>query len=156
MSDTSGKYPDVLTGSIPEAKSGVTGSHIFALMLEVEKRARKNKLPLIGHCTDSASNALKGLIMLASPSTYEKFCIQFIGLPISSYRFFSPMLRPPYPSTAYPCWDHSCRTSVRNLMNDKITVVCGVLPSAGDGLQQYKTATIQDIHTLKLRHPNAT
>lgn len=39
MSDTSGEYPDTLTGSIPEAKSGVTGSHIFAL-----------KLPLTGHC----------------------------------------------------------------------------------------------------------
>ena len=34
LSDTSGEYPDILTGSISEAKSGVTDSHIFALMLE--------------------------------------------------------------------------------------------------------------------------
>ena len=69
LSDISGIYSDVLTGSIPEAKSGVTGSHILALMLEVEKKC--HKLPLVGHCTDSASNALKGLIMLASPSTFN-------------------------------------------------------------------------------------
>lgn len=59
-----------MVGSIPEAISGVTAGHILALMLEVEKRARKHNIPLIGHCTDSASNALNALIKLASPSTY--------------------------------------------------------------------------------------
>ena len=34
--DTTGKTPDILTGSIPESKSGVTGDHILALMLEFE------------------------------------------------------------------------------------------------------------------------
>lgn len=58
FSYTSGEYPDVLVGSIPESKSGVTGNHIFAQMLKIEKRAKKFKLPLIGHCTDSAANAL--------------------------------------------------------------------------------------------------
>lgn len=68
--DTTGKLTDVMVGSIPEAISGVTAGHILALMLEVEKRARKHNIPLIGHCTDSASNALNALIKLASPSTY--------------------------------------------------------------------------------------
>ena len=67
LSDTTGKLPDTLTGSFPESKEGVTGHHILALILEFERRAAKCNLPLIGHCTDSASNALNGLIFLASP-----------------------------------------------------------------------------------------
>ena len=92
ISDISGEYPDMLVGSIPEAKSGVTGSHIFVQMLEVESRAQQFELPLIGHCTDSAANALKSLAMLATPSTFEGYCIQFIGLPIQQYRYFAPLL----------------------------------------------------------------
>ena len=69
-SDTTGEYPDVLVRTIPESKSGVTGSHIMALMLEMEKRAFECKLPQVGHCTDSAANALSGLVKLSSPSTY--------------------------------------------------------------------------------------
>lgn len=34
-------------------------------------------------------------------------------------------------------------------MNNNITIVCGVLPNSGDGLQQH------DLRTLKLQHPNA-
>ncbi len=100
--------------SISEAKSGITGAHILAQILEVEKRSYS--LPLIGHCTDSAANALKGLIMLASPATYKDIIIKYIGLPIPNYCFYAPLLRPPYPSISYPCWDHSGRTVVRNLM----------------------------------------
>ena len=70
LSDTSGKLPDVMAGSIPESRQGVTGDHILALILEFERRAAMHSLPLIGHCTDSASNALNGLLFLASPSTY--------------------------------------------------------------------------------------
>ena len=33
LSDTTGKLPDLLTGSIPESKNGVTGDHILALIL---------------------------------------------------------------------------------------------------------------------------
>ena len=58
LSDTTGKLPDILTGSIPESKSGVTGGHIPALMLEFERRCSKYSLPPIAHCTDSAANAL--------------------------------------------------------------------------------------------------
>ena len=101
ISDTSGEYPDVLIGSIPEAKSGVTGYHVLAQMIEVDKRAKLHKLPLIGHCTDSAANALKGLAMLAMPCNFMGHGIEFIGLPISQYRFYSLLLRPPYPSIAY-------------------------------------------------------
>ena len=109
LSDTSGKQHDMLTGSIPESKEGVTGNHILALMLEFEKRAAKFNLSLIGHCTDSASNALNGLIFLASPSTYSHagISIKFLGLPRNDYCFFAPFIRSMFPSIAYPCWDHS-------------------------------------------------
>lgn len=151
LSDISGLYPDVLTGSIPEAKSGVNGEHILAQMIEVEKQCLKYKLPLVGHCTDSASNALKGLVMLASPATYSSIDTPkvFVGLPIKDYRFFAPILRPPFPSIAYPCWDHSGRTVVRNLMNDNTTLVFGKLEATRDGMQRYLTASIQDLNALK-------
>ena len=71
LSDTTGKLPDILIGSIPESANAVTGDHILALMLEVERRAEKCSLPLVGHCTDSASNALNALIFLASPLMYS-------------------------------------------------------------------------------------
>ena len=136
FSDTTGEYSDVLVGSIPEARSGVTGECIIGLMLEVEKWVIRHDLPLIGHCTDSASNSLNALIQLASPATYN--CtgktLDFIGLPISSFRFFAPIFRSPYPSIAYPCWDHPGRTVVRNIMNENITIVSGILPNNGDGM----------------------
>ena len=40
LTDTTGEYPDLLVGSIPEAKTGVTGDCILALMLEMEKLAQ--------------------------------------------------------------------------------------------------------------------
>ena len=58
LSDTTGKLQDVLIGSIPESKSGVTGNHILALMLAFEQACSKYSVPLIGHCTDSAAYAL--------------------------------------------------------------------------------------------------
>jgi len=80
--DTTGTLEDVVIGYIPETKKRVTGSHIFALMLVVEKRAKLYGVSLIDHCTDSASNSLSALIKLASPLTFTKFSqqIQFIGL----------------------------------------------------------------------------
>ena len=58
FSDTTGEFPDLLIGTIPESTSGVTGDHILALMLLVEKEAFECKLPVVGHCTDSAANSL--------------------------------------------------------------------------------------------------
>lgn len=37
LCDTTGTLDDIIIGCIPEAKKGVTGNHIFALMMEVEK-----------------------------------------------------------------------------------------------------------------------
>ena len=42
--DTTGKLPDLLMGSFPEATSGVTASHVYALMLEVEQKALAHHL----------------------------------------------------------------------------------------------------------------
>ena len=125
-------------------------------MLEVEKLALKHHLPLTGHCTDSAANALNVLIKLASPSTFISLLpeIHFLGLPISDFYFFATLLRL-YPSIACPCWDHSSRTVVRNLMNDNITIVCGTISNQGDGIQLYQAASIQDLHILKNRLPNS-
>lgn len=36
--DMTGRLPDLLIGSILEATSGVTASHVYCLMLEVEKK----------------------------------------------------------------------------------------------------------------------
>ena len=157
LGDTTGQHADILLGSIPEAKAGVTGEHILALMLECEKWALKYSLPVVGHCTDSASNALSALILLATPSTYSVLdkAPMFIGLSSANYRFYAPIFRTPYPAIAYPCWDHSGRTVIRNLMNENITIVCGILPSTGDGIQCYQVASVNDIHTLKRRHPNS-
>ena len=157
FSDTTGEYPDVLVGSIPESKSGVTGECILGLMFEVEKLVSRHDLPLIGHCTDSASNSLSGLMQQASPDTYTGLdkTLYFIGLSSPGFRFYAPVFRAPYPSIAYPCWDHSGRTVVRNLMNTNITIVCGILPNSGDGMQCYQTACIQDLATLKSRNPKS-
>ena len=40
LSDTSGKLPDVMAGSIPESRQGVTGDHILALILEESSNAQ--------------------------------------------------------------------------------------------------------------------
>ena len=157
LSDTSGKLPDVMAGFIPESRQGVTGDHILALILEFERRAAMHSLPLIGHCTDSASNALNGLLFLASPSTYTLpgISIKFLGLPRSDYCFFAPFIRSSFPSIAYPCWDHSARTVLRNLMNNRLTLVCGKLDNTA-GFQNYEIADIQDLRKLKLLHPSSS
>ena len=63
------------------------------MMLIVEKQARSHNLPLVGHCTDSASNALSGLLKFASPSTYSEAGIEvtFVGLQQTDYCFFAPI-----------------------------------------------------------------
>ena len=158
LSDTTGKLPDILIGSIPESANGVTGDHILALMLEVERRAEKCSLPLVGHCTDSASNALNALIFLASPSTYvlSELSLSFLGLSRQDYFFFAPFLRQAYPSIAYPCWDHSGRTVLRNLINDRLTLVCGNFGGTTNGFQRYQTADVQDLRKLKLCNPSSS
>jgi len=150
---------DVIIGSIPEAKNGVTGLHIFALMMEVEKHSNKDSIPLIGHCTDSASNSLRALVTLASPKSYKglKGMVRFLGLKMKGFVFFSPVLREDFPSIAYPCWDHCGRTSIRNLMNTKLTIVAEIIPSQSkaDNCLKYSVATIQDLRALKKLNPNS-
>ena len=155
LCDTTGVLDDINIGCIPEAKKGVTGSHIFALMLEIEKQAKCHSLSLVGHCTDSAGNSLCALVKLASPSTFQNFdChIKFVGLKIKGFVFYAPILRE-VPSIAYPCWDHSGRTSIRNLMNENIKIVCEVLPAGN--IQKYSFATIYDLKALKAISPTCT
>jgi len=52
--DTTGESPDIMLKSFPEATSGVTASHLYTVMLEVEHKAAVHNVSLIGHCTDSA------------------------------------------------------------------------------------------------------
>lgn len=91
--DTTDKLSDMLIGSIPEAKNGVTGLHIFALMMEVENHSKKYELPLIGHCTDSASNSLRALVTLAMPKSYQglKRNVKFFGLPMKGFAYHVPL-----------------------------------------------------------------
>ena len=135
----------------------ITGAHTLALILEVEKRTAKHSLPLIGHCTDSASNALNALLFLASPSTYNLpgVSIKFLGLSRSDYGFYAPFIRSSFPSIAYPCWDHSVQTVLRNLMNNCLTLVCGRLENT-DGFQIYQIADVQDLRKLKLLQLSST
>ena len=78
--DTTGEFPDMLLGSIPEVTSGVTASHIYSLMLTVEQKAEKYNLSLVGHCTDSASNALNALLKLATATQHlVKQDVHFLG-----------------------------------------------------------------------------
>lgn len=153
LCDTTGALDDIIIGCIPEAKKGVTGNHIFALMLEIEKQAKCHSLTLVGHCTDSAGNSLCALVKLASPSTFQNFDnqIKFVGLKMKGFVFYAPILRE-VPSIAYPCWDHSGRTSIRNLMNENIKIVCEVLPPSN--IQKYSFATIHDLKALKAKSPN--
>ena len=76
-------------GSIPEAKTGVTGNCILALILEMEKMALKQ---LIGHCTESAAYTLNGLKKLGSTSTLitQLPGFNFISLPINGVCFLLP------------------------------------------------------------------
>ena len=100
-----------MIGVIPEATKG----HLFSLMMKVEKHSEFHTLPLIGHCTDSASNALNALVKLASPTTYSDlgFPLKFHGLNMKNFVFFVPFVHSNFPSIAYPCWNHSGRTSIR-------------------------------------------
>lgn len=151
--DTTGCLPDMLTGSIPEAPSGVTASHLYAIMLTVEQKACRHRLSLVGHCTDSASNALNALLLLATPTRYlVGQNISFLGLSLPDYFLFSPFLRTAYPSIAYPCWDHSGRTVVRNLMNLNRNIVSEVIEGPSGKL--LSTATVQDLHQLKRVYPS--
>ena len=158
ITDTTGILSDMLIGSIPEAKKGVTGRHILGIMMEIEKHSKAYNLSLIGHCTDSANNSLNALIKLGTPKTYKNLHlnkdIKFIGLNMKGFVFHAPILRKSYPSIAYPCWDHSGRTSLRNLMNENIKIVAEVLPESADGIKRYSIATVQDLKALKAKQPN--
>ena len=158
LTDTTGKLPDILTGSIPESRCGVSGDHLLALMLEVECRADACNLSLVGHCTDGASNALNALVFLASPLTYHLsgISVSFLGLPREDCYFFAPFIRHNYPSIAYPCWDHSGRNVLRNLMNDRLALVCSMVDDTKDGFQKYLTADIRDLRKLKLKNPSCS
>jgi len=157
LTDTTGLLSDIIIGIIPEATKGNTGGHIFSLMMEVEKRAARYNLPLIGHCTDSASNVLKALVRNASPDTYNSLQpdVKFVGLNLDDFVYFAPVLHTGYPCISYPFWDHSSRTSVRNLMNLKIQIVAEVLANVKDGYSKYTLATIQNLKTLKCNNPNS-
>ena len=146
--DTTGTLEDVVIRCIPEAKKGITGSRI---LLDVEKQAKLYGVSLTGHCTDSTSNSLSTLIKLASLLTFTKFSQQIHGLKNEELCIFCSHFKT---SIAYPCWDHSGRTSVRNLMNEKIEIVAEVLPISKDSIQKYSLATTQDSKVLKSQNPS--
>ena len=158
--DTTGKLPDMMLGSIPEATSGVTASHIYALMLEVEHKASLHDVSLIGHCTDSASNSLNSLIKLGTPSKYLiDHHLSFIGLQLKGYCLLAPFFRKKYPSIAYACWDHSGRTVLRNLMNRNRTIIAEVQEKddpLANAIEYKSTASIHDLHHLKRVFPAST
>lgn len=93
-------------------------------MMAVEEKAANVGLCVTGYCTDPASNSLKVLEKLALPNMhFNSNGVKYIGLNTSGFIYVAPVLRAGYPSIAYPCWDHSARTAVRNLLNSNISIV---------------------------------
>ena len=158
--DTTGKLSDFLIGSFPEATCGVTSTHIYGLMLEVERKALTHILSLVGHCTDSASNALNALLKLSTPSPdLVEQGISYLGLKQKNYFLFAPFLRKQAPSIAYACWDHSARTVVRNLLSCTHTIVAELKEVSANGkhkaLECRSIASGQDLNHLKRVHPTS-
>uniref|UniRef100_A0A1X7U6J9 Uncharacterized protein n=1 Tax=Amphimedon queenslandica TaxID=400682 RepID=A0A1X7U6J9_AMPQE len=154
--DITGMKSDVLFGSIPEATKGVTASHIFSLMMSIEKNVAKYDIPVFGYCTDSAANSLGALEKLLLPNSYlQSLHIKYLVLPMPSFIYAAPILRKGYPTIAYPCWDHSSRTSVRNLLNSRISIIAENFNSAS-GITTAKIASVHDIRALKQMKPNAS
>ena len=126
----------------------------------MENHSSKYALPLIGHCTDLASSSLRALVTLATPKSYQwlQKKLRFLGLPMTGFAYFAPILCKGYLSIAYPCWDHCERTSIRNLMNANISIVAEVIPSntAPDNCIKYSVATIQDLRALKKLNSNSS
>ena len=153
--DTTGESPDIMIGSFPEATSGVTASHLYAVMLEVEHKAATHNVSLIGHCTDSASNSLNALIKLTTPSDYlVEHKISFLGFKLKGYFLFAPFFCNKYPSIAYACWDHSGQTVIRNLMNHNRTIIAEIQESSVFIAVEYKSiAAVQNLHQLKWVFP---
>uniref|UniRef100_A0A1X7V256 Uncharacterized protein n=1 Tax=Amphimedon queenslandica TaxID=400682 RepID=A0A1X7V256_AMPQE len=151
--DLKGEKPDMLLGSIPEATKGVTGTHIFALIMAVEEKACEKRLALIGHCTDSATNSLAALKMLAIPdNNIQKVGVKYIGLPMHGICYSAPKLHQGYPSITYPCWHHSSHTAVRNLLNGNISIT--VEPLAHESrTTSAKIASVLDFKQLKANYP---
>jgi len=146
--DTTGKSPDLMLGSFPEATSGATTSHVYAVMLKVECKVLTHNISLIGHCTDSASNSLNALVKLATPSHYlVQQKISFLGLDMKGYYLFAPFFRCQYPSIAYACWGHSGQTVLKNLLNQNRTITAEIQEFAGVGCNS--VACVQDLQHLK-------
>ena len=129
-------------------------------MLAVEKHAHMHNLLLVGHCTDSASNALGGLLKLASPSTYTEaglHSLVFRGMHMI-FLFFALILWTYYPTIAYPCWDRSSWTSARNLLNGNVSIVSEELDISGesDNTKLYNVVTIHNLRKLKHLHPGCS
>ena len=124
-------------------------------MLEIEKKACVYNLPLVGHCTDSAANSLKALLKQSTPfeALVEKG-VCFLGLPpASGFMLFVPFFWHEYPCIAYACWDHSGRTAIRKLLNNKLELVAETVGSKY--LPHNIVASVQDLHHLKNKHPNS-
>ena len=95
-----------------------------------------------------STNALQGLVRLATPSDYEVMDgrVEFLGMTMKEFVFYAPVLWKGFPSIAYPCWVHCGRTSLHNLMNKRIQIVAEIIlntmAGASDGFAKYSMATV--------------
>uniref|UniRef100_A0A1X7VFT4 Uncharacterized protein n=1 Tax=Amphimedon queenslandica TaxID=400682 RepID=A0A1X7VFT4_AMPQE len=154
--DLLGIQSDIFFGSIPEATSGVTANHIYSLMMVIEEKASKLDIPILGYCTDSAANSLCALEKLALPNDFLNDAgVKYLTLPIHGFIYVAPILRKGYPSIAYPCWDHSSRAAVRNLLSSKISIVAESF-TCESGIKTAKIASVHDLRQLKEVLPNAS
>ena len=71
---------------------------------------------------------------------------------MEGFVFYAPILRKGLPSIG--------RTSLCNLMNERIQIVAEIIPNTkadgSNGFAKYLIATVQDLKALKKLHPNST
>ena len=76
LCDISGMFANQVIRSIPQVHSGITGCHIIAMMILVEKSSRTQST--INRSLSIKFNALGGLVKFASPSTYAELEVAFL------------------------------------------------------------------------------
>lgn len=104
------------------------------------------------HCVDSATNSLAALEMLAIPDkNMQSLGVKYIDLLMHGFCYFAPILRQEHSSIAYPCWDNSSRTAIRNLLNGNISITAENY-SHESGITTAKIASVLDLKQLKAIH----
>ena len=88
------KLPIMLHTVFPEPHTGFSGFYHFKMWLHFVKLAHSADLTLCGFSTDSCSTGIAAARLLMTPSAefIEEFGVTYLGLPHSSYKYYSVFL----------------------------------------------------------------